>query len=149
MFPVSLRAIEQMYCIIFICRFQLCVSSANIVFINTPKRLQQCTVNDKNICYTLMTVKHGLLFISNAEIIMKSLFNKVVSTSQCMDKIFLQISFPYKLSYLSLPQTTANIYNPLTVYAHHGLRQLYTKTKILFDFIRVKVFNTQISYIMI
>lgn len=59
-----------------------------------------------------MTIKHDIQFVLSQGNFFKSLFNNVVS-SQCLNKKSLQILFPYRLSYLSMSQTTVNVYDPL------------------------------------
>lgn len=70
-----------------------------------------------------MTVKHNIWFILSQEIMNKSLFNKI-------------------MSYLSLSQTTANMYDPLILY----IRRFHIKTKRLLDFFRDKLFNALTPY---
>lgn len=67
MFPVSIRELNG-------CTSQhlfVVSSSVSVVQTLTPKSLQKSTGNEKkiqNICYTLLTVKHEILFTSSQKI---------------------------------------------------------------------------------
>lgn len=62
--------IEWMYFTTLICRFQFSVSSTNIVFIHLKvfKKVPVMIKKIQNICYTLLTVKHEILFTSSQKI---------------------------------------------------------------------------------